>query len=130
MSETPIMMTEEERQFLRALYDDFNGRDIEAVLAKMQPDVEWANGMAGGFVYGRDGVREYWWQQFQVIQPHLETLRFEKDDRGRYVITVHQVVRDMEGNVLMEKTVGQRFAMKDGLIQRFDILEVPSQEAV
>ena len=26
----------------------------------MRPDVKWANGLEGGFVYGRNAVREYW----------------------------------------------------------------------
>ncbi|HYR91057.1 MAG TPA: nuclear transport factor 2 family protein [Terriglobia bacterium] len=50
-------MTSEE--LLQSLYDAFNKREFEEIFAMMQPDVRWANGMDGGFVYGRDAVREY-----------------------------------------------------------------------
>ena len=43
-------------ELLEHLYDRFNARDMEAVLATMHPDVMWANGLEGGFVYRHDGV--------------------------------------------------------------------------
>src|SRR5258705_6728346 len=39
---------------LRELYASFNARDIDAVLARLAPDVDWPNGMEGGRVHGRD----------------------------------------------------------------------------
>jgi ketosteroid isomerase-like protein len=44
---------------LRRCYAAFNVRDLEGVLALMHPDVTWANGWEGGWVTGRDGVRDY-----------------------------------------------------------------------
>ncbi len=38
-------------ELLERLYDRFNARDMEAVLAAMHKDVMWANGMDGGHVY-------------------------------------------------------------------------------
>jgi len=46
--------------FLQNLYDAFNRREIETVLSMMKENVKWANGMEGGFVHGRENVREYW----------------------------------------------------------------------
>jgi ketosteroid isomerase-like protein len=37
-------------EILYSLYDRFNGRDMEAVLAIMHDDVVWANGLEGGHV--------------------------------------------------------------------------------
>ena len=45
---------------LRDLYDRFNARDMENVLAALDEHVIWANGMEGGHVHGRAGVRSYW----------------------------------------------------------------------
>src|SRR6266487_3642422 len=45
---------------LRAIYNCFNARDIDGVLDALTDDVAWANGMEGGYVHGREGVREYW----------------------------------------------------------------------
>ena len=47
----------------------------------MHPDVKWAIGMEGGFVYARDNVREYWQKQFEIIQGQLEPLEYETDEK-------------------------------------------------
>ena len=87
----------------------------------MQPDVKWANGLEGGFVYGRDAVREYWTNQLKDIQPELETLKFEMDENNRNVVTVHQVIKDLQGNVLADATVDQIFTIEDGLISVYEL---------
>src|SRR5215208_116934 len=51
------------RETLRKAYAAFNARDIEVVLSLMHQDVEWPNGMEGGYVYGHEGVRAYWTRQ-------------------------------------------------------------------
>jgi len=108
---------------LRNLYDAFNRREIEAVLSMMDENVKWANGMEGGFVCGRDAVREYWRRQFEQIDPQLEPLKFKVDKDMRYVVTVRQIVRDLDGKVLLDKAVKQIFTIKDGLIKTFEIAE-------
>lgn len=114
-------MTSEQLQFLQNLYEAFNKREIEKILSVMQPDVKWANGMEGGFVCGRDAVREYWTKQFEVIRGQLEPLEFEMDENNRSVVTVHYVIRDLEGNLLLEKTGKQIFTIENGLISLFEI---------
>ena len=37
-------------EFLKQVYQRFNARDIEAVLAALHSDVTWANGMVAAFV--------------------------------------------------------------------------------
>jgi ketosteroid isomerase-like protein len=112
---------ESNQKFLQNLYDAFNKREIETIISLMRPDVKWANGVEGGFVYGRDEVREYWTNQFKSIQPHLETLKFEMDENNRNVVTVHQIIRDLEGNLLADATVHQIFTIEDGLISLYEI---------
>ena len=116
-------MTSEQKQFLQKLYDAFNKREIETIISLMRPDVKWANGLEGGFVYGRDAVREYWTNQFKVIQPQLETLKFETDEKNRNVVTVHQIVNDLQGNLLADAMVHQIFTIEDGLISLYEIGE-------
>ena len=110
-----------EQQFLETLYDAFNKREFEKIFAMMQPDVKWANGMDGGFIYGRDAVREYWRKQFEVTQGQLEPLKFETDENNRSIVTVHLIVRDLQGNVLVARTVKQMFTIENGLISLFEI---------
>lgn len=107
--------------FLQNLYEAFNKREIEKIISLMRRDVKWANGMEGGFVYGRDAVRGYWRKQFEIIQPQLEPLDYETDENNRSIVTVHQIVRDLEGNLLLEKTVKQIFTIENGLISLFEI---------
>ncbi len=109
------------QQFLKNLYEAFNKREIETIISLMHPDVKWANGLEGGFVYGRDQVREYWRKQFEIIQGQLEPLEYETDENNRNIVTVHLVVRDLEGNLLLEKTVQQIFTIENGLISLFEI---------
>lgn len=53
--------------FFEELYTYFNERNIEGVVAHTTDDVKWANGMEGGFVYGHEGLRDYWTRQFTLI---------------------------------------------------------------
>ena len=62
----------DEMQLLKHVYDRFNTRDMESVLAAMHDDVVWANGMEGGHVHGRDEVRRYWTHQWATIDPHVD----------------------------------------------------------
>jgi hypothetical protein len=110
-------------EFLQNLYDAFNKREIETIISLMRPDVKWANGLEGGFIYGRDAVREYWTNQFKNIQPELETLKFETDEKNRNIVTVHQIIKDLQGNVLADVIVHQIFTIEDGLISLYEIGE-------
>lgn len=111
------------QEFLQNLYHAFNKREIETIISLMRPDVKWANGLEGGFVYGRDAVREYWTNQFKDIQVELETLKFETDQNNRNVVTVHQVIKDLQGNLLADATVQQIFTIEEGLISLYEIGE-------
>ena len=60
------------RELLIHLYDRFNARDMEALLATMHQDVVWANGLEGGHVYGHAGVRDYRPRQWAMMDSHVE----------------------------------------------------------
>ena len=116
-------------QLLRDVYDAFNVRDVAAVLEKMHANVDWPNGMEGGRVHGHRSVREYWERQWRITDPHVEPLRIETDAAGLHVVTVHQVVRDLDGKVLLDRAVVHVYSFEDGLIHRMDIRETVSAEA-
>jgi len=111
----------DERELLASMYRDFNARHIEAVLARFSPTVEWPNGMEGGYVYGIDAVRDYWTRQWAAVDPHVEPLSIVKDDKGRFLVEVHQVVRDLNGSVLLDRIVHHAYRFRDGLVERMDI---------
>ena len=110
-------------EFLEQIYQCFNARDIEAVLAALHPDVTWANGLEGGYVHGRDAVRSYWTRQWATIDPRVEPTGFSTGGDGEIVVQVHQTVRDLQGAVLIDRMVGHIFTIDNGLITRFEIRE-------
>jgi SnoaL-like domain len=112
-----------EQDLLVKIYKAFNRRDVESILAVMHPDVEWPNGMEGGWVYGREGVRAYWTRQWGLVDPHVEPVAFKTDEGGRIVVDVHQVVRDLAGSVLLDRTVQHAYLITDGLIRSMEIRE-------
>lgn len=112
-----------ERELLTFVYDAFNRRDVEPILAVMNPEVEWPNGMEGGWVHGREEVRSYWTRQWGMLDPHVEPVRFSKDGDGRIAVDVHQVVRDLKGNLLLDRMVQHVYQVRDSLILRMDIRE-------
>lgn len=111
------------RELLSGIYKAFNRRDVEPILAVMHADVQWPNGMEGGWVHGREGVREYWTRQWGMVDPHVEPVAFTTDETGQIVVEVHQVVRDLSGTVLMDRTVRHAYLLDDGLIRRMEIRE-------
>ena len=110
-------------ELLKRIYDRFNARDMETVLAALHEDVIWANGMEGGHVRGREGVRSYWTRQWAMVDPHVEPVAFAEGAGTEVIVEVHQVVRDLKGNLLADKMVGHIFQIEDGRIKRFDIRE-------
>lgn len=125
-----VLTMSSNQQLLQSLYDAFNNRELETIVSVMHPDVKWANGVEGGFVYGRDAVREYWTNQYQVIQVQLETLKFETDENNRNVVTVHQIVRDLQGNLLADMTVKQIFTIENDSISLYEIGETETIQAM
>lgn len=89
----------------------------------MTSNVEWPNGMEGGTVHGHEGVRAYWTRQWGMINPHVDPVTFREHSDGKIVVGVHQVVRELSGNVLLDRMVEHVYTLKDGLIQSMDIRE-------
>ena len=110
-----------DRELLDYVYDRFNARDMEAVLANMHRDVIWANGLEGGHVYGHDGVRNYWTRQWATMHSHAEPTSFSIAADGIARVDVHLTAHDLKGNVLFDKKAVHVFQIEDGLIRRFDI---------
>jgi ketosteroid isomerase-like protein len=113
---------------LKRMYDRFNARDIDSVLAMLADDVAWANGMDGGHVHGREAVREYWTRQWAIVSPHVEPVSFHSAADGSVVVEVRQSVRDLDGQPLQDQSHGLQdkmvrhvFRFQQGKVSRFDI---------
>lgn len=108
--------------FFHELYQNFNTRNIELVISKMTDNVKWANGMEGGYVYGHNGVRDYWTRQFKVLSPNVTPMTI-KEENGFVKIKVHQIVHDLEGKLLSDEYVYHHFRLQGDKIAEFNIGE-------
>ena len=108
--------------FFRELYKNFNDRKIDLVISKMTGNIKWANGMEGGFVYGQDAVRNYWTRQFTMVSSTVTPLAIEAEN-GTVKIKVHQVVHDLNGNLLADEFVYHFFHLQENKVALFEIGE-------
>ena len=106
---------------LRQLYHDFNARHVDAVLAHMHTDVQWPKAFEGGYVSGHDEIRTYWTRQWTEINPIVEPTGFNQRLDGTVEVTVHQIVKDLQGELLFDGTVKHIYTVQDDLLRRMDI---------
>lgn len=109
------------QELLERLYNAFNARDLEGALDAMHPDVIWANGLEGGYVHGREGVRAYWTDQWQKMDSRAEPLAFHDAADGATHVEVHLTARDPKGGVLFDTAARHVFHFEEDVIRRFDI---------
>jgi hypothetical protein len=111
------------RACMLQIYAAFNKRDIDGTLAFMRDDVSWPKASEGGRVVGKQAIREYWTRQWAEFDPLVTVL--EVIDRGSGVahVKVHQLVKDLKGNILSDTELWHVYSLTDGLIDRMDIKE-------
>ena len=109
-----------QENILKQTYQHFNDRDIDATLAMMHPEVDWPNGMEGGIEHGHEAVRNYWTRQWKILDPHVDPIQYNNEDE-RINVTVHQVVHDIEGNLLVDQIIHHVYTFEDGLIKAMEI---------
>ncbi len=117
-------MTKLNCSLLKKAYTAFNARNIDAVLLLMHADVHWPNGWEGGYVDGHDQVRNYWIRQWKEIDPHVEPISFQEKEDGRIEVEVHQVAKDLQGELLSDGMVKHIYTFEDNLIKSMEIQKV------
>ena len=124
ITETPSdgeILLSAKHDLIHTCYAAFNARDIDAALEGLHRDVDWPNAIDGVRLHGHDEVREYWKRQFQTIDPRVDPQMISEDEQGRFVVDVHQVVRDLDGGVIADQHVQHVYTVSTGLIARMDI---------
>ncbi|MGY1717597.1 nuclear transport factor 2 family protein [Blastococcus sp. SYSU DS0552] len=114
-------MTADREALLRSLYDAFDARDIETVVAAMTPDVDWPDGWQGGRLVGRDAVGQYWERQWAEIRPNLRPTAVSERGDGSVEVGVRQVFRDPGGLVLERSDVRHVYTFDGHLVRRMDV---------
>ena len=109
------------KALIERAYSAFNKRDIDGALALMTEDVRWPKASEGGRVVGKEEIRAYWTRQWGEFDGHVEPLALTEEDGGRIRVRVHQLVRNLEGNVLSDSEVLHIFTVNSGLIAAMDL---------
>ena len=104
-------------------YSAFNRRDIDSVLALMSENVSWPRASEGGRAVGKEEIRSYWTRQWKEFNPHVEPVDVIDQKGGTTEVRVHQLVKNMSGEVLSDSEVWHVYTIADGLIERMDIKE-------
>jgi hypothetical protein len=114
---------ENETELIKQLYEDFNARKTESILAKLTEDVMWANGLEGGYVHGHKALREYWERQWSSLNPQIKPVSFRKTEEGSVFVDALFTGQPMGGqaNGFKDVPVGHVFYVEDGLVSRFEI---------
>ena len=102
-------------------YEAFNKREVDKVLSYMNSDVHWSNGWEGGYVIGHDAVKDYWTRQWKELDTIVVPVSTDQRNEHEMEVTVHQVVKDMQGNLLFDGIVKHVYIFKDGKIQSMEI---------
>ena len=109
---------------IRKAYAAFNARDIPTVLATLHPQVRWSRAWEGDYATGHEEVREYWLRQWQELNPQVEPTGFQERADGRLEVSVHQVVKDKQGQLLFDGPVKHIYTIQDKLFKQMDIEQV------
>ena len=115
------MTTAAHTKLLQNLYRAFNARDFETILSSMHPMVNWPNSMEGGRIHGHSELREYWTRQWKLLDPRVDPVSVTEASADRTIVDVHQIVKDVDGNILLDQMVRHIYGIQDGLIERMDI---------
>ncbi|MGY3211441.1 nuclear transport factor 2 family protein [Mucilaginibacter sp. HD30] len=109
------------QHLIAAAYNGFNSRNIDSVLPLMHQNIRWPKAFEGGYVIGKEAIREYWTRQWSEINPLVKPQAITVRENGKVEVLVHQLVKDLEGNVLFDGDVKHVYEVKDDLLFQMDI---------
>ncbi|HVF96688.1 MAG TPA: hypothetical protein VM871_05180 [Flavisolibacter sp.] len=108
-------------EIITKAYELFNARKTNELLLLMTEDVHWPNGWEGGYVNGREEVKEYWTRQWMEIDPEVIPQSFDHLPGGRLAVIVRQTVKDLGGAVLFNGFVKHVYGFNNDLISEMQI---------
>lgn len=114
-------MSNQFESLIHKAYTAFNERNIDNALSTMQKDVQWSKAWEGGYIVGHDEIRSYWTRQWTEINPKVEPAGFTERENGTLELKVHQIVKDLQGNLMFDGFVKHIYTFENGLIKTMDI---------
>jgi hypothetical protein len=111
------------QEVISRAYSAFNQRDVDATLVLMSENVSWPKASEGGRVVGKREIREYWTRQWAEFDPRVDVLEVIEREAGKTDVKVHQLVKNLKGDVLSDTELWHVYTIANGLIERMDIKE-------
>jgi ketosteroid isomerase-like protein len=111
-----LWLAADTKTVIEQAYSAFNRRDINGALALMTEDVSWPKASEGGRVAGKEEIRAYWTRQWGEFDGRVEPLEINEEDGDKVRVRVHQLVKNLQGDLLSDSEVLHVFTMKGGLI--------------
>jgi NAD(P)-dependent dehydrogenase (short-subunit alcohol dehydrogenase family) len=106
---------------VRRAYHAFNSRETEAAVALMDPEIDWPNVPQGGFIHGRDRVRDHWREQFAQADPYIEVADISEKADGRVEARVRQIVHRRDGGAVSDDPQVHVFTIENDRIKRMEV---------
>jgi hypothetical protein len=121
-----VAQTLEERmgntqKLIAQAYSAFNQRDIDGALALMSENVSWPKASEGGRVVGKEEIRAYWTRQWDEFDPHVEPIEVIDREGQKTDVKVHQLIKNLNGDILSDSEVWHVYTIANGLIERMDL---------
>ena len=118
-------MSQENVELVHGLVDAWNRQDIEAILARTDPEAEYvnpANALEPGTRRGHDEVVSVFRKQWEALSGALSEID-RLHDRGDEIITEGRLSRTMPGSdTRISNPILMSFKFRDGKIVRFEQL--------
>ena len=111
------------QELISQAYSAFNQRDIDATLVLMSENVSWPKASEGGRVVGKQAIRDYWTRQWAEFDPRVDVLELVDHEMGKTDVKVHELVKNLKGDVLSDTELWHVYTIANGLIERMDIKE-------
>lgn len=106
---------------LEDLYGAYNRREVAAMVAALDPAVEWFDMLNGAPLKGREAVGAYWAQQFELMHTEVSPLTIDELPDGRMVVTAAQTMKKTDGTLWGNEKVTHVISFgPDNLILRMD----------
>ncbi|MCY1647205.1 nuclear transport factor 2 family protein [Caulobacter sp. SL161] len=113
------MTPDEDR--IAQLYEAFNTRAFDRVIAGMTSDVSWPDEVEDRRLEGIDAVRDYFQTTTAPVRIQHQPIALFTPSPGQVeVLTRQTVVSEQDGSVWSSQRARHRFTMRDGLIARLD----------
>jgi hypothetical protein len=109
------------QELISQAYSAFNQRDIDATLVLMSEHVSWPKASEGGRVVGKQEIRDYWTRQWAEFDPRVDVLEVVDGEAGKIDVKVHQLVKNLKGDILSDTELWHVYTIVNGLIERMDI---------